>query len=273
MHPFERGKSYDREGILAFLGSKQWQSGIVYGYSNPGYIAVFSGGRHGKRAGYEDGWNQDGTFRYFGQGTRGNQRLTRSNKVLAEHRGIILVFETWKPKKSWKGKQRFIGEYRVIGCELQAGINSRKNDQLLLFSLVPVEGFPHHDDLNNLDSTEDSIVDLRVAAIAAAQPRTSTNITRSEYRSRSSTIARYVLMRANGVCEACNAPAPFIRANGTPFLGVHHTRRLADDGPDDLEHVAGICPNCHREAHFGPNPNEFLERLEQRILEKEKTYL
>jgi len=26
---------------------------------------------------------------------------------------------------------------------------------------------------------------------------------------------------------------------------------LADDGPDDPRFVAGICPNCHREIHFG----------------------
>ncbi len=94
MHPFVQGESYDREEVLRFLGSKQRQSGIVYGRDIHSYIAIFAGGRSGKTAGYEDGWGSDGTFRYCGQGSRGNQRLTGPNKVLAEHQGMILLFET-----------------------------------------------------------------------------------------------------------------------------------------------------------------------------------
>ncbi|MFC1652495.1 HNH endonuclease [Planctomycetota bacterium] len=35
------------------------------------------------------------------------------------------------------------------------------------------------------------------------------------------------------------------------FLEVHHLFRLADDGPDIPDNVAAICPNCHRELHYG----------------------
>ncbi|WP_442870450.1 HNH endonuclease [Aneurinibacillus sp. Ricciae_BoGa-3] len=30
-------------------------------------------------------------------------------------------------------------------------------------------------------------------------------------------------------------------------------RRLSDGGPDNPEHLAAICPNCHIEAHYGQN--------------------
>lgn len=63
-----------------------------------------------------------------------------------------------------------------------------------------------------------------------------------------------VLERANGACERCGAAAPFIRASdGTPYLEVHHKIRLADGGEDTVENAIAVCPNCHRELHFGIN--------------------
>ncbi|WP_278739575.1 HNH endonuclease [Paenibacillus macerans] len=60
-----------------------------------------------------------------------------------------------------------------------------------------------------------------------------------------------VLVRANGICERCKTPAPFKRANGTPYLEVHHKTRLADGGEDTVDNAIAVCPNCHRELHFG----------------------
>ncbi|MGJ7912628.1 HNH endonuclease [Neobacillus sp. LXY-1] len=61
-----------------------------------------------------------------------------------------------------------------------------------------------------------------------------------------------VLERANGVCEFCGNNAPFFRAsNGTPYLEVHHVIPLALGGEDTIENAVALCPNCHREAHFG----------------------
>ncbi len=60
------------------------------------------------------------------------------------------------------------------------------------------------------------------------------------------------LKRANGVCENCDKPAPFIsKSTGMPFLEVHHVRRLADGGDDSIDNAIAVCPNCHRELHFG----------------------
>ena len=60
------------------------------------------------------------------------------------------------------------------------------------------------------------------------------------------------LYRANGKCEKCRKPAPFLRkTDGTPYLEVHHKIMLADGGEDTLDNVLAICANCHRELHFG----------------------
>ena len=61
-----------------------------------------------------------------------------------------------------------------------------------------------------------------------------------------------VLNRANGVCERCRRNAPFVRrSDGTPFLEVHHRTPLADGGKDTVENAMALCPNCHREVHYG----------------------
>jgi len=61
-----------------------------------------------------------------------------------------------------------------------------------------------------------------------------------------------VLSRAKGKCEKCNMPAPFRKKKDkTPYLEVHHIVRLADDGDDTIKNAEALCPNCHREKHFG----------------------
>ncbi|MAD88429.1 MAG: hypothetical protein CMK64_01890 [Pseudoalteromonas sp.] len=57
---------------------------------------------------------------------------------------------------------------------------------------------------------------------------------------------------ANGVCERCKIEAPFLRAkDGSPYLEVHHMKRLSEGGLDTLSNTVALCPNCHRELHFG----------------------
>lgn len=61
-----------------------------------------------------------------------------------------------------------------------------------------------------------------------------------------------VLERAKGICERCHKPAPFYRASdSTPYLEVHHVVPLSKDGDDTVDNAIALCPNCHREVHFG----------------------
>lgn len=69
---------------------------------------------------------------------------------------------------------------------------------------------------------------------------------------RSPHVIAAALERANGVCECCKEAAPFTRkSNGQPSLEVDHKTRLADSGDDTLENVEALCPNCHRQRHYG----------------------
>lgn len=61
-----------------------------------------------------------------------------------------------------------------------------------------------------------------------------------------------VLERAGGLCEGCNKKAPFLKAKDkTPYLEVHHIIQLAHGGYDTVDNAIALCPNCHREKHYG----------------------
>jgi hypothetical protein len=76
--------------------------------------------------------------------------------------------------------------------------------------------------------------------------------------------------RAQGNCECCGDPAPFRDGSGRPFLEVHHIPRMIDGGPDRLDSLAAVCPNCHRESHHGQKRDQLNEKLLHAIREKER---
>lgn len=60
-----------------------------------------------------------------------------------------------------------------------------------------------------------------------------------------------VLSQAKGKCQNCLLDAPFKREDGTPYLEIHHVEWLSKGGEDSVENAIALCPNCHREAHYG----------------------
>lgn len=71
-----------------------------------------------------------------------------------------------------------------------------------------------------------------------------------------------VLSFADGKCENCHNDAPFIRSSSnTPYLEVHHIKRLADDGSDRVSNAVAVCPNCHMALHHANNSRELANKL------------
>ncbi|WP_338872667.1 HNH endonuclease signature motif containing protein [Myxococcus stipitatus] len=93
-----------------------------------------------------------------------------------------------------------------------------------------------------------------------AVPRT-TEILGQRVFLRDSQVRAFVLQEANGHCDACRGPAPFMTADGVPYLEVHHVRLLAKGGSDRPENTVALCPNCHRRLHLGRDAAEVRERL------------
>jgi len=79
-------------------------------------------------------------------------------------------------------------------------------------------------------------------------------------------VVAWVLDAANDTCECCVSAAPFIRSKDeTGYLEVHHVNMLGNGGSDTIENAVALCPNCHRELHYGENSAELIHQLYEQV--------
>jgi len=278
MQPFTVGREYVRQRLLDFVGSRQGQSGVIWGPKEPGCIICTSGGRHGRKAGYFDESLPDGSWWYFGQGMNGDQQLVNSaNSKLASQERSVLLFTTREPTAKEVAVQGGYGKlfgyrglFNVANHEPYVPATGiRAGNQLIRFRLVPSgEGEEAKGDESTHPQGLGASVLQKYLRVATSQP-VPIGLALVQYYQRCAQIKRYAKLRAGGVCEGCGTKAPFVSQDGTPFLEVHHLTRLADDGPDTPGNVAALCPNCHRRVHHGSDRLEFNAGISQSILAKE----
>ena len=255
MSPFEVGRRYKCATLHAEHGGQR-QGGISTPAGTP-FLMLFTG--RGRKHGYDDGWH-DGVFRYYGEGQLGDMAFTGGNKAIrdsAAHGKDLHVFETAE-----RGFVRYLGNFTCSSWEWTTAPDTTGTPRkAMVFHLIPVQ-------------LEESAVSLRpTVALDVLRQRALESATgageanRSEAiriaYERSEAVREYVLARADGRCEACGKPAPFARDSGEPYLEPHHTRRLSDGGPDHPRWVGGICPNCHREIHYGKEGKQLNEKLQR----------
>ena len=254
---FVVGKEYHRKSEIHSVYGGQAQGGISTPKNHP-FIFIFtsdSGAQHGYRDEYVDG-----LFWYTGEGQLGDMQMAKGNKAIlnhAEDNKTIHLFEYTR-----KAHVRYVGEAECLGYETQIRPDSNGNSrkafvfQLDINSSINVEyAIPSSPTLiaeerkkAKTKSTK-RIEELRQAALEVPETRDRVEKQRVAYR-RAEAIKKYVLARANGVCEGCDKPAPFHTSKG-PYLECHHLHRLADGGPDHPANVIALYPNCHREVHHG----------------------
>ena len=270
MHPFNHGQEYLREELLNFVGSKQMMSGVLWGAKEQGCLIVTSGGRHGKKAGYADEELQDGGWWYFGQGSTGDHLPTNpANKRLLDGTRSVLLFTTREPNAAEvraRGNHRkmfsFQGEYNICGYDMISPEDgTRKGDRLLRFLLIPTQSEVTRVRFSNKNTLDDFFSLRDIFASKAMSGPAPSRISIAQYRVRSEAVRTYGLLRANGICEGCNTPAPFLDEGGFGFLEVHHIHRLADDGIDEPKNIVALCPNCHRRAHYSADKLAFRKLL------------
>lgn len=94
-----------------------------------------------------------------------------------------------------------------------------------------------------------SYEELRKKATRHSAPGRLRNQSESSSYIRDRYVSEYAKRRANGICQLCNEPAPFLDNEGRPFLETHHVIWLADGGDDSISNTVALCPNCHRKMH------------------------
>ena len=93
--------------------------------------------------------------------------------------------------------------------------------------------------------------------------------TAGEYH-RDPAVRAWTIKRSGYVCECCDEPAPFKTMKGDGYLESHHLTWLSRNGPDTPGNTLALCPNCHRELHFGEHGSCRTEELRIKVLERER---
>lgn len=278
---FEPGRIYRRNELHHGWGGAtqlQQQGGILTPREAPLVIVVT--GDKGQKFGYDDYWDADGVFHYFGAGQVGDMVFERGNIALRDHAAggeDIHLFE------QQPGGLRYCGQLVCAGYDERDNVPDRNGTprRAIVFQLIALG-----DQLAAPDAT-DTTASTGTAGDAVApspDPRwtmpldqlrerasqtvgkqaKSTQAKRNVYE-RSADLKAYVLRRADGACEGCEQGAPFLTKAGRPYLEPHHTRRLSDGGPDDYHHVIALCPTCHRRVHHSVDGDAYNARLRAKL--------
>jgi 5-methylcytosine-specific restriction protein A len=261
---FIPGRLYNRRNLHAQFGGQRY-GGISTPKGYP-FIFLFTG-ESGKAYGYRDGFQPDGTFWYTGEGQVGNQDFAAGNLATRDHelhRETLHLFEA-QPREGWVqylGEATYIQHHEEVAPDKNGDPRKVIVFELALDSRTAGESWKPEPPA---DSKEDALWDLSMEdlwnlATKARQGKSSTERKKIEAK-RSNAVKVYVLRRASGTCEGCGSLAPFKTLKGRPYLEPHHLRRRADHGPDHPRWVAALCPNCHREVHYGEDGPKLNEQL------------
>jgi 5-methylcytosine-specific restriction protein A len=223
---------------------------------------------------YDDRKDGD-TYYYTGQGMEGDQRLDfGQNKTLAQsntNNVVLHFFEVFE-----EGKYIYMGIVFLSGepfQEIQEDQTHRPR-KVWVFPLKlsestnPRSYVDSHLLNENLErglkvARKLSTAELEKRAIQSSAPSSSRKTYTKTYL-RNPYIAEFTKKRANGVCELCKRPAPFVDKNGDPYLESHHIVWLSQKGLDAPENTVALCPNCHKRMHVRDDATDVATLTELR---------
>jgi 5-methylcytosine-specific restriction protein A len=267
---FSIGKIYRRSNLHDLFGGNR-QSGIS---SSAKYRIIFAfSGDSGIQYGYKDEW-REGVFHYSGEGQIGDMEYTSGNLAIRDH--VQNEKELHVFKMTEKAMVKYIGQMVCIGTYTKQGLDKKgKSRRVIFFELIPIKEIDNYDPITDEDKTtianleNSSLAELRKKALQRSVPSSTPVERKIQIWKASQAIKLYAKKRAQGICEGCGNPAPFVKIDDSPYLEVHHINRLSDGGPDDPFWVAAICPNCHRRSHYSKDRREFNSSLKNLVQKKE----
>ncbi|QSQ19294.1 HNH endonuclease [Pyxidicoccus parkwayensis] len=250
-HPFDIGARYSRSDVRRLLGDKQWQDqggkwATGYVRSDGRYI-IFANIETAGRTGhdYSNRWDEQAQeLEWSGKpGARVGQPLI--DGMLAAS-GQVLLFT--------RHDSRELFVFR--GCGVAKSIQNTASVRVTwAIAKARTTNVPELEQLSKEAQRRGQAVPP--TGNMTPQRRTTT----TDAFERDSEVHASVMMRAKGTCEACLKPAPFHRDDGTPYLEMHHLKRLADGGPDTTDNAVAVCANCHRELHCGVRREQLLSDI------------
>lgn len=180
-----------------------------------------------------------------------------SNKCI--YKGKVFLCE--EPYMDWKDEEHTCKKW-VFPLKL-ASENEEEN--LLLFHEAEV------------DARKQTLDNLYRKSKDSEEKRTYKNVPKKrdanvKIYDRNPNISAYIKARANGKCDLCENEAPFLDKEGYPYLEAHHIKWLSKGGPDEIDNMVALCPNCHKRMHILDYPDD-VTKLKDKIKEYKKIEL
>lgn len=209
----QEGSTYHRVKIHDKFGGARYK-GIAPSKDYP-YVFIFTGDA-GEEHGYEDEFRGD-TFVYTGEGREGDMEMTQGNKAIRDHQKDgrdLHLFES--NDEAWS--VTYVGQFECTDWFWEELLDTNGNPRdSIRFKLEPVDNEIEIDvdDIKSIDT--ESLYEKAKASSSADPPGRETTTTRTTY-TRSEAVKEYALRTADGICQGCQEPAPFIGKDGEPFL-------------------------------------------------------
>jgi 5-methylcytosine-specific restriction protein A len=207
---------------------------------------------------YGDRWDGN-ILHYTGMGLTGNQSITSTqNKTLAESdtNGIsVFLFEVFE-----SGQYFFQGQVVLAGKTYQEKQKDHEGNERMvwMFPLKLIDSQQPAAVNEEIVERVQEVKEKRAARLSNAElenlikespQKAGTREVASKDYDRNPYVAEYVKRRANGICELCHIPAPFMNKHKEPYLEEHHIVWLSKAGSDTIDNTVALCPNCHRRMH------------------------
>lgn len=139
--PFQVGAMYRRKAEIHSVLRGQEQGGISTPADRP--VVILFTGEGGEEHGYHDKWDDDGFYHYYGEGQRGDMRMTGGNRAIRNHvedgKRLLLFQMTGKGKPC-----RYLGEFQMLSWYEQpdAFATDGTRRKALVFKLKPLSDVP-----------------------------------------------------------------------------------------------------------------------------------
>ena len=135
----------------------------------------------------------------------------------------------------------------ILRADLDTEFDRLWSDTACTVLIAPEEGIT--DEVRRLAGK--SLAELMSAYAKAPRPPASRKSRSVPAYTRSPLVVAITLLRADWKCEIATCTSPrFEDKDGVPLVEVHHLRRLADGGPDEISNTVCVCANHHRALHY-----------------------
>jgi len=198
------------------------------------------------------------------------EKISRGEKIVKKNIYSNLAKKHNRSEKAFEYRMQNISfVYSLLGRDWIAGLNPAKNVGTNVIAIIE-KCISENEKTTSTGVAEfENLVSKLRNSIDSIAPSGSLYPQKNEVKTvaynRDPNIAAWLLKNSEGKCESCGNTSPFKKSDGLFYLEIHHLKRLADGGSDTLNNAIAVCPNCHREFHYGEDRGLKLRDAYKRI--------